>query len=66
MLIGGALLAAISRRRFTAVLFLSAVGYGMAALFVVEGAPDLALTQASIETLACSHGMVDSASDRRS
>ncbi len=52
VLIGGALLAAISRRRFTAVLFLSAVGYGMAALFVIEGAPDLALTQAAIETLS--------------
>ena len=52
VLIGGALLAAISRRRFTAVLFLSTVGYGMAALFVLEGAPDLALTQAAIETLS--------------
>jgi multicomponent Na+:H+ antiporter subunit A len=52
VLIGGSLLAATSRRRFTAVLFLSAVGYGMAALFVIEGAPDLALTQAAIETLS--------------
>jgi multicomponent Na+:H+ antiporter subunit A len=52
VLIGGALLAAIVRRRFTAVLFLSTVGYGMAALFVVQGAPDLALTQAAIETLS--------------
>ena len=52
VLIGSALMAAISRRRFTAVLFLSAVGYGMAALFVLEGAPDLALTQAAIETLS--------------
>ena len=45
-------MAAIVRRRFTAVLFLSVVGYGMAALFVVQGAPDLALTQAAIETLS--------------
>jgi multicomponent Na+:H+ antiporter subunit A len=52
VLIGGALLAAVVRRRFTAVLFLSAVGYGMAALFVLQGAPDLALTQAAIETLS--------------
>jgi multicomponent Na+:H+ antiporter subunit A len=52
MLIGGALLAAVVRRRFTAVLFLSIVGYGMAALFVLQGAPDLALTQAAIETLS--------------
>jgi hypothetical protein len=31
VLIGGAVMAATSRRRFTAVLFLSSVGYGMAA-----------------------------------
>jgi multicomponent Na+:H+ antiporter subunit A len=52
MLVGGALLSAVVRRRFTAVLFLSTVGYGMAALFVIQGAPDLALTQAAIETLS--------------
>ena len=46
------LLAATARRRFTAVLYLSTVGYAMAALFVVQGAPDLALTQAAIETLS--------------
>jgi multicomponent Na+:H+ antiporter subunit A len=46
-----ALAAAVSRRRFAAVLLLSAVGYGMAALFIVQGAPDLALTQLLIETL---------------
>jgi multicomponent Na+:H+ antiporter subunit A len=34
------------------VLFLGVVGYGMAALFVVQGAPDLALTQVAIETLS--------------
>ena len=45
-------MAATVRRRFTAVLFLSTVGYAMAALFVVQGAPDLALTQAAIETLS--------------
>ena len=52
VLIGGALLAATARRRFTAVLYLSCVGYGMAALFVLQGAPDLALTQAAVETLS--------------
>jgi multicomponent Na+:H+ antiporter subunit A len=46
-----ALTAAAIRRRFTAVLFLSVVGYGMAATFVVHGAPDLALTQAAVETV---------------
>ncbi|MEI2696869.1 MAG: hydrogen gas-evolving membrane-bound hydrogenase subunit E [Microthrixaceae bacterium] len=34
-----------------AVLFVGAVGYGMAAMFVVQGAPDLAITQLLIETL---------------
>jgi len=51
-LVGAALMAAIVRRRFTAVFFLSTTGYAMAALFVVEGAPDLALTQAAIETVS--------------
>ena len=38
-------------RRFAAVLTLGAVGYGVAVLFVLQGAPDLALTQLLIETL---------------
>lgn len=38
-------------RRLGAVLFLGAVGYGVAVLFVIQGAPDLALTQMLIETL---------------
>jgi multicomponent Na+:H+ antiporter subunit A len=50
MVVAG-LAAAVSRRRFAAVLLLSAVGYGMAALFMVQGAPDLALTQLLVETL---------------
>ena len=44
--------AAIVRRRFAAALFLSAVGYAMAGLFVLSGAPDLALTQVTVETLS--------------
>jgi multicomponent Na+:H+ antiporter subunit A len=39
-------------RRFAAVVMLGAVGYGMAAFFLVQGAPDLALTQLLIETLS--------------
>ena len=46
-----ALAAAIVRRRFSGALFLGMVGYTMAALFVAQGAPDLALTQVAIETL---------------
>ncbi|HSK07467.1 MAG TPA: hydrogen gas-evolving membrane-bound hydrogenase subunit E, partial [Acidimicrobiia bacterium] len=42
---------AVVRRRFVAVLLLGAVGYGVAVLFLVQGAPDLALTQILVETL---------------
>jgi multicomponent Na+:H+ antiporter subunit A len=52
VLIGAALASATLRRRLSAVLFLGVVGYGMAGLFVVQGAPDLALTQVAIETLS--------------
>ncbi len=41
-----------ARRRFTAVLYLGGVGYGIAVLFVLQGGPDLALTQFLVETLA--------------
>jgi multicomponent Na+:H+ antiporter subunit A len=44
--------AALARRRFAAVLFLGGVGYGIAILFLIQGAPDLALTQILVETLA--------------
>lgn len=40
-----------SRRRFVAVLYLGAVGYAMGLLFILHGAPDLALVQFAIETL---------------
>ncbi len=46
-----ALAAAVSRRRFAAVLLVGAIGYGMAALFIIQGAPDLAIAQLLIETL---------------
>jgi len=47
-----ALGATIVRHRIAAALMLGAVGYSMAGLYVVQGAPDLALTQFSIETLS--------------
>lgn len=46
-----AIAAARAERRISAVLLVGAVGYGMAALFEVQGAPDLAITQLLIETL---------------
>ncbi|GAY07826.1 hydrogen gas-evolving membrane-bound hydrogenase subunit E [Pseudonocardia sp. N23] len=41
-----------AHRRFTAVLLVGAVGYGIGGLFIVDGAPDLALAQFLVETLA--------------
>jgi len=43
--------AVVTAHRLAAVLCVGAVGYGVAVLFVVQGAPDLALTQLLIETL---------------
>ncbi len=51
-LIAVAVLATIRvRRRFAAVVLVGAVGYTVSALFVVQGAPDLAVTQVLVETL---------------
>ncbi len=51
IMVGAGLGAAVTRRRFTAALSLAGAGYAMAALFVLQGAPDLALTQVAVETL---------------
>jgi multicomponent Na+:H+ antiporter subunit A len=51
-LLGAGLAAAIVRRRFGAAVFLGVAGYAMAGLFVLSGAPDLALTQVTVETLS--------------
>jgi multicomponent Na+:H+ antiporter subunit A len=51
VLLSAALAAAVVRHRLSAALLLGICGYAMAALFVVQGAPDLALTQAAVETL---------------
>ncbi|RMF03927.1 MAG: putative monovalent cation/H+ antiporter subunit A [Chloroflexi bacterium] len=40
------------RSRLAAVAALGVVGYGVAIIFVLDGAPDLAMTQFSIETLS--------------
>jgi multicomponent Na+:H+ antiporter subunit A len=52
ILLGGCVAATMARRRFAAAILLGVVGYGIALLFVVQGAPDLALTQFAIETLS--------------
>ncbi len=46
-----AVLATTSRGRLRAVLLASVTGYGMAVLFLLHGAPDLALTQTLVETV---------------
>ena len=51
IILGAALGAALVKRRISAVVMLGAVGFAMAGLWEVQGAPDLALTQFAIETL---------------
>jgi multicomponent Na+:H+ antiporter subunit A len=46
-----AFLAATSRGRLRAVMLAGVTGYGVAVLFVLHGAPDLALTQILVETV---------------
>ena len=41
-----------ARRRFTAVLLVGLIGYGVGGLFILDGAPDLALAQFLVETLS--------------
>jgi multicomponent Na+:H+ antiporter subunit A len=51
LVVTAAVLAARSRRRLKAVVLLGASGYGVAVLFLLHGAPDLALTQVLVETI---------------
>ena len=47
----GALAAVRANKRFLAVLMVSVTGYGIAMMFALQGAPDLALTQMLVETM---------------
>ncbi|ALV46914.1 cation:proton antiporter [Arthrobacter alpinus] len=47
----GAVSAARASKRFMAVLMVSVTGYGIALIFALQGAPDLALTQMLVETI---------------
>jgi multicomponent Na+:H+ antiporter subunit A len=51
LIVAGAILTLRSRRRLKAVVLSGVVGYGVATLFALHGAPDLALTQFLVETL---------------
>ncbi|XKH57220.1 Na+/H+ antiporter subunit A [Citricoccus nitrophenolicus] len=50
-IITGAIAAIRARKRFMAVLLVSVCGYGLAAIFALQGAPDLALTQLLVESI---------------
>jgi multicomponent Na+:H+ antiporter subunit A len=51
LLLLAALATVLSRTRLAAVAALGVVGYGVALVFILFGAPDLAMTQFAIETL---------------
>jgi multicomponent Na+:H+ antiporter subunit A len=51
VIITGAIAAAMAKSTMAAVLALGSVGYGVATTFLLFGAPDLAMTQFSVETL---------------
>jgi multicomponent Na+:H+ antiporter subunit A len=51
IIVAGALITTQVRSKLAAVAALGTVGYGVALLYIVFGAPDLAMTQFSIETL---------------
>ena len=51
VIIAGAIAATLARSTMSAVLSLGAAGYGVATMFLSFGAPDLAMTQFSVETL---------------
>ncbi|TPW77167.1 Na+/H+ antiporter subunit A [Schumannella soli] len=51
LMIVAAVAAARAQKRFTAVVLVGVTGTGMTALFALQGAPDLALTQLLVETV---------------
>ena len=52
LMILAAVLATRARRRLRAVFLVSVTGYGTALLFLLHGAPDIALTQILVETVS--------------
>ena len=51
LIVAAALSAAVARSKMAAALSLGAVGYGVALIYALFGAPDLAMTQFAVETL---------------
>src|SRR6478735_2429583 len=52
VVVTAAVLVLVTRRRLTAVMLVGATGYGVSLLFILHGAPDLAITQMLVETVA--------------
>ncbi|MGE4426866.1 MAG: Na+/H+ antiporter subunit A [Solirubrobacteraceae bacterium] len=52
LIVIGSLIVVRARRRLKAFIVLGVVGYSVGALFVMQGAPDLALTQFLVETVS--------------
>ena len=52
IVVAAAVLVLLTRRRLTAVMLVGATGYGVSLLFIIHGAPDLAITQMLVETVA--------------
>jgi len=52
VMVGAALVAVRASKRFLAILMVSVTGYGLALIFALRGAPDLALTQLLVETIS--------------
>lgn len=52
VMVAAALIATRAGKRFLAILMVSVTGYGIALLFALRGAPDLALTQLLVETIS--------------
>ncbi|ANS79314.1 Na(+) H(+) antiporter subunit A [Serinicoccus hydrothermalis] len=52
IVVAAAILATRARRRLRAVFLVGVTGYGCAMLFLLHGAPDLALTQLLVETVS--------------
>ena len=51
IMISAAIFALRARTRFQSLVLVGVTGYGMAAIFALHGAPDLAVTQALVETV---------------
>jgi len=51
IILGGALLAIVSKSRLTSIIGLGVVGYGVSLVYLLFGAVDLAITQILVETL---------------